>query len=324
MQAVRQAVETIKETAANIGASAMSGLEKTRATLEEKTDIMNAQDEKEKEIATQKKVERINQAELEKQRARQYNAAAKQAAIASQSPRSESPTTGPGPETTKSPHNTPTGPVTETAAATHNMTGPGPDTATPSNKGTASHPTDEHASQMSPMAVHGDGLGVVLGGPTDNVVGSHQTGTNLGVDSTAQNINVGGSAPESGPNLGMDSTAQNTHVSGSAPAAGLNKGCKGPVWTIPGADLLRWPYTKNGEYTVKSGYRAIKLWADATEQGPSPSSSPDISLWKAVWEAKVPKKIQMFIWKACHNLLPVKIINTLAAIGSPLSSEEQY
>lgn len=36
MQAAKKAVETIKETAANIGASAKSGLEKTRATVQEK------------------------------------------------------------------------------------------------------------------------------------------------------------------------------------------------------------------------------------------------------------------------------------------------
>lgn len=36
MQAAKKAVETIKETAANIGASAKSGLEKTKATVQEK------------------------------------------------------------------------------------------------------------------------------------------------------------------------------------------------------------------------------------------------------------------------------------------------
>lgn len=36
MQAAKKAVETIKETAANIGASAKSGLEKTKAAVQEK------------------------------------------------------------------------------------------------------------------------------------------------------------------------------------------------------------------------------------------------------------------------------------------------
>jgi hypothetical protein len=42
MQAARKAVETIKETAANIGASAKSGLEKTKATVQEKSERMSA------------------------------------------------------------------------------------------------------------------------------------------------------------------------------------------------------------------------------------------------------------------------------------------
>lgn len=36
MQGAKKAGETIKETAANIGASAKSGMEKTKATLQEK------------------------------------------------------------------------------------------------------------------------------------------------------------------------------------------------------------------------------------------------------------------------------------------------
>jgi uncharacterized protein YbjQ (UPF0145 family) len=36
MQAAKKAVENMKETAANIGASAKSGMEKTKATVQEK------------------------------------------------------------------------------------------------------------------------------------------------------------------------------------------------------------------------------------------------------------------------------------------------
>ncbi|XP_058771330.1 18 kDa seed maturation protein-like [Vicia villosa] len=77
MQATKKAVETIKETAANIGASAKSGLEKTKATVQEKGEIMSASDPVQKEMATEKKEERINQAEMQKREAREYNAAVK-------------------------------------------------------------------------------------------------------------------------------------------------------------------------------------------------------------------------------------------------------
>ncbi|KAK2417275.1 18 kDa seed maturation protein [Trifolium repens] len=68
--------ESIKETAANIGASAKSGMEKTKANVQEKTERMTAHDPLQKEMATQKKDARVNQAELDKQAAREHNAAA--------------------------------------------------------------------------------------------------------------------------------------------------------------------------------------------------------------------------------------------------------
>ncbi|XP_045804916.1 18 kDa seed maturation protein-like [Trifolium pratense] len=78
MQAAKKAVENMKETAANMGASAKSGMEKTKATVQEKTERMNTDDPMQKEMATLKKEERIHQAEAEKQQAREHNAAVKQ------------------------------------------------------------------------------------------------------------------------------------------------------------------------------------------------------------------------------------------------------
>ncbi|KAI9122126.1 hypothetical protein K1719_006815 [Acacia pycnantha] len=73
-------MERMKETAANIGASAKSGLEKTKAVVQEKTEKMTAHDPTEKEMAEQRKEERMRQAELEKQEVRQHNSASRQAA----------------------------------------------------------------------------------------------------------------------------------------------------------------------------------------------------------------------------------------------------
>ncbi|ESR43111.1 hypothetical protein CICLE_v10012978mg [Citrus x clementina] len=72
-------MQSMKESAANVAASAKAGMEKTKATAQEKVDKMKAHDPVEKEMATEKKEERRMQAELEKQEAREHNAAAKQA-----------------------------------------------------------------------------------------------------------------------------------------------------------------------------------------------------------------------------------------------------
>ncbi|XP_075639272.1 11 kDa late embryogenesis abundant protein [Castanea sativa] len=78
MQSGKNAASSVKETVANVAASAKSGMEKTKATVQEKVERMTARDPLQKELATEKKEERKTQAELEKQQARQHNAAAKQ------------------------------------------------------------------------------------------------------------------------------------------------------------------------------------------------------------------------------------------------------
>ncbi|PIA42804.1 hypothetical protein AQUCO_02000329v1 [Aquilegia coerulea] len=69
-------MQTAKETVSNIAASAKSGMDKTKATAQEKVERMTAHDPLEKEIATQRKEDKINQAEINKQQTRQHNAAA--------------------------------------------------------------------------------------------------------------------------------------------------------------------------------------------------------------------------------------------------------
>jgi len=80
MQASRNAAATAKEAAANTVVSARTGLEKTKATVQEKVDKISAHDPIQKDMATHKKDERIHQAEYNKQDAREHNAAARHVA----------------------------------------------------------------------------------------------------------------------------------------------------------------------------------------------------------------------------------------------------
>lgn len=67
-----------------------------------------------------------------------------------------------------------------------------------------------------------------------------------------------------------------------------------------------WPHTKSGGYSVKSGCRQV--WKSHEDPRDVASGSMGVTgkLWKAIWGAKVPHKIRVFMWKACHNGLPVK------------------
>ncbi|KAH7855537.1 hypothetical protein Vadar_025965 [Vaccinium darrowii] len=67
-----------KETASNVAASAKSGMEKAKVTAQENVEKMTTRDPVEKDMARERKAERMTQAELEKQDARGHNAAARQ------------------------------------------------------------------------------------------------------------------------------------------------------------------------------------------------------------------------------------------------------
>ncbi|KAK7355108.1 hypothetical protein VNO80_14353 [Phaseolus coccineus] len=195
MQAAKKAVENVKETAANIGASAKSGLEKTKATLQEKSEHMSSHDEREKSIATQKKEEKINQAEIEKQQARQHNAAVKQSVVAGQAHSPRIDTTGPGTDSAAY-----TEPVSKTSTFT--TTGPGSDAIPPSTGlGPESAMSTGEFGQMrcnQTAAMTGPDNGHVLDhGPGYGGLPPMETTTVM--DITAQ-TNIGeGSAPTSGP-----------------------------------------------------------------------------------------------------------------------------
>jgi hypothetical protein len=71
-------------------------------------------------------------------------------------------------------------------------------------------------------------------------------------------------------------------------------------------DELFWPGTKSDMYIVRSGYRF--LLDEEIRNLPSSSNMSQISqVWRAVWELKVPKKIQIFAWRALKDSLASKL-----------------
>ncbi|XP_022924969.1 late embryogenesis abundant protein 46 [Cucurbita pepo subsp. pepo] len=157
MQSGKNAMESMKESAANVAASAKAGMDKTKATVQEKMEKVTARDPLAKEIAEEKKQAKIHEAELHKQEAREHNAAMKQAT---------------------------------TATATHGMHPTTHGTATYSTTGAQGYTTG--TQQMS--AVPGHGTGQPTGQVTEGVVGTHPIGhqTGTGRTTTAHNPNVGG------------------------------------------------------------------------------------------------------------------------------------
>ncbi|KAK8629910.1 hypothetical protein V6N13_078727 [Hibiscus sabdariffa] len=72
-------------------------------------------------------------------------------------------------------------------------------------------------------------------------------------------------------------------------------------------DELIWSGSRNGQYSVKSGYYILSV-NDIEEEVPGHSEDTlrNRPLWKSLWKLKVPPKIRAFLWKLCHNILPTR------------------
>ncbi|OWM78964.1 18 kDa seed maturation protein-like [Punica granatum] len=95
MQSAKEAVASAKESLADLGATARYNMEKAKATAQEQMDRMIANTQMDKDLATERKQERIDEAKLGTLEAYNQNAAAReQTAFIGQ----------PGPMTTAGPH----------------------------------------------------------------------------------------------------------------------------------------------------------------------------------------------------------------------------
>jgi hypothetical protein len=86
-------------------------------------------------------------------------------------------------------------------------------------------------------------------------------------------------------------------------------------------DFIAWGPTSHGRYTVRSGY--YLQWRH--QFGPSapqlalPGSSATNPVWKILWKIKVPSKVKIFIWRALHDIVPLKCILANRHVGTSAS-----
>lgn len=70
-------------------------------------------------------------------------------------------------------------------------------------------------------------------------------------------------------------------------------------------NTLIWKGTRNGEFSVRSAYH-LALDILARGRGACSSGEKSEGIWNKVWNVKGPKVVQLFLWKACYNILPTK------------------
>lgn len=74
-----------------------------------------------------------------------------------------------------------------------------------------------------------------------------------------------------------------------------------PISSINDEDKWIWHYSKNGAYSVKSGYKLAMMSIDGLG---STSDNTQNRWWNILWKSQVPSKVKLFIWKAFHECLP--------------------
>ncbi|GLT49941.1 hypothetical protein SLA2020_234640 [Shorea laevis] len=78
-----------------------------------------------------------------------------------------------------------------------------------------------------------------------------------------------------------------------------------------------WHYTKSGDFSIKTAYFVVASLLMATQT----SASKPLAFWKSIWKLRVPPKVQLFIWRICHNALPSQVnLYHRGVVESPLCS----
>lgn len=72
-------------------------------------------------------------------------------------------------------------------------------------------------------------------------------------------------------------------------------------------DTAFWPYSGDGAYTLKSGYKITQFDVGDGRSIDNPSTNPENSLWKYVWKANVMPKIKNFVWRLLIGALPTRV-----------------
>lgn len=93
---------------------------------------------------------------------------------------------------------------------------------------------------------------------------------------------------------------------------------KWKVSVIDQGDVQVWRATKNGIFSVKSAYYIQK---DLEAKGVAECSSrhKKNTIWRDIWDLKLPNVEKNFLWRACHDILPTRVnLHRQKIIDDPL------
>jgi hypothetical protein len=79
-----------------------------------------------------------------------------------------------------------------------------------------------------------------------------------------------------------------------------------PINTQGFDDFIAWKATRNGKYTVRSGYylQWHHQFGSSASQFARPGSSAANPVWKLLWQLKIPSKVKKLSGGRCMALFP--------------------
>ena len=79
-----------------------------------------------------------------------------------------------------------------------------------------------------------------------------------------------------------------------------------PLSLFDQTDLPFWPYTRDGVFSIKSGYhRSMEL--EDIELNGATNDGITSPVWKAIRRMQVPNRVKSLVWRAGRNALPTRI-----------------
>ncbi|MCI01383.1 putative ribonuclease H protein, partial [Trifolium medium] len=78
-----------------------------------------------------------------------------------------------------------------------------------------------------------------------------------------------------------------------------------PLIQEPIEDQLMWPHTKDGLYSVKSGYNLLRHWQESDNPS-SANPNPYSQVWKKLWNLQTIPRHKVIIWRIINKALPVR------------------
>jgi hypothetical protein len=81
--------------------------------------------------------------------------------------------------------------------------------------------------------------------------------------------------------------------------------CQIPIAPRSAEDRMIWSGSLNGQFSVRSAYHIEVAWRSrslASYSNPVMNSP----VWKLIWSLDIPRNTQLFLWRACQNILPTK------------------